>query len=167
MGVDIDQDALAVAKSRLRIETTWMDLSRVPFPFEDASFTVVVAGELLEHLPLSANVVQEVLRVLTPGGLFVGSVPNAFHWRARLAFLRGRSNEDPTHLSLFSLSSLRSLLEGFPQVQVLPVGGIGGRALPVLPDWLSGPLVRGWPQMLANDFVFRAEAPGFPKAVNG
>lgn len=45
--------------------------------FDDASFDVVVASEVLEHIEPAtrAEVLAEVARVLTPGGWFIGSVP--------------------------------------------------------------------------------------------
>jgi SAM-dependent methyltransferase len=158
-GVDIDREALAAARKNLGIETTWLDVASVPLPFASASFMVVVAAELLEHLPYPQRLVQDVLRILTPGGLFVGSVPNAFHWRKRLAFLGGRTTEDPTHLRLFSVAALRQLLAAFSSIQIVPVGGIGGGLLPVVPVQVSGALIRLWPQMLANDLLFCAVAP--------
>ncbi len=159
-GVDIDRQALVLAEQKLGLATVWLDLSRGQLPFAEGSFDVVVAGELLEHLSYPALVVSEIRRVLVSGGMFVGSVPNSFHWRARLAFLRGRSLEDPTHLHLFSLSALRELLRGFVEVELLPIGGIGGRVLPRIPPRLSGPIVRAWPRLLANDFLFRASRGG-------
>lgn len=158
-GVDIDRHALALASEKLEIETAWLDVNSVPLPYDQGSFMVVVAAELLEHLPYPPMLVQDILRILTPGGLFVGSVPNAFHWRKRMAFLGGRSAEDPTHLHLFSISELGRLLGVFSDVRVVPVGGIGGGILPILPVKLSGTLIRLWPQMLANDLLFCAVAP--------
>jgi len=160
MGVDIDPQALTLAHERLGIETVLLDLNRADLSFADGSFTVVVAGELLEHLVNPAAIVREITRVLAPGGLFVGSVPNSFHWRARLAFLRGHSLEDPTHLHLFSRARLGELLQPFSEAEILPVGGIGGRALPVIPASLSQRIVRGLPGWFANDFLFRAKEQG-------
>jgi SAM-dependent methyltransferase len=155
-GVDIDPQALALAQKRLGIMTVQLDLNHEKLPFEDSIFTVVVAGELLEHLVDPAAVVQEVYRVLAQDGMFVGSVPNSFHWRARLDFLRGHSLEDPTHLHLFSQAKLCQLLQPFAATEILPVGGIGGRALPVIPSWLSQRIIHGMPTCFANDFLFRA-----------
>jgi len=155
-GVDIDRQALWLARQRLGITTVWLDLNREPLPFDNSSFDVAVAGELLEHLVHPEVVVGEVHRVLVPGGILIGSLPNSFHWRARLAFLRGRSIEDPTHLHLFSQSKVLELLQGFEHVEMKPIGGIGGRRLPIAPDWVSQPLVRDLPTVFANDFLFRA-----------
>src|ERR671931_326961 len=100
-GVDIDRAALARARETLGIETVWLNLNSEGLPFAPATFDIVVAGEVLEHVLAPEDVVVEARRVLVSGGRFVGSVPNSFHWRERLAFLRGRSFEDPTHLHLF------------------------------------------------------------------
>src|SRR5439155_3627047 len=71
-GVDVDRDALVEA-AKLGIETRWADADE-PLPFADASFDVVVAGELLEHVRDPAGLVAEARRVLAPGGRFVASV---------------------------------------------------------------------------------------------
>lgn len=155
-GVDIDPRALTLAQERLGISTLCLDLNCAQLPFADVSFEVIIAGELLEHLVNPVGVVHEIQRVLVPGGAFIGSVPNSFHWHARLAFLRGQSSEDPTHLHLFSLETARSLLQSFQNVELLPMGGIGGRRAPAMPAWLSQPLVHGLPTLFANDFLFRA-----------
>src|SRR5262245_61018100 len=49
VGVDVDREALERAAAELGIETRWADVEE-ELPFEDESFDVVVAGELLEHL---------------------------------------------------------------------------------------------------------------------
>jgi len=47
-------------------------------PFETASFDIVIASEVLEHIQpeTRAQVLIEITRVLAPGGWFVGSVPH-------------------------------------------------------------------------------------------
>ena len=119
VGVDVDSDALARARERLGIETVWADAEE-GFPFEDGSFDVVVMGEILEHLADPAAAVANVHRVLRPGGRFVGSVPNAFRLKSRLAYARGRypGDWDPTHLQLFTPEALRRLLTVFAEIEI-------------------------------------------------
>src|SRR6058998_4217744 len=122
VGVDADREALAEAQ-KLGIETRWADLDDA-LPFEDGSFDVVVAGELLEHLRDPRRVVSEVLRVLRPGGTFVGSVPNAYRLKNRLRFLRGRDPEDdPTHLHMFAPDDVQTLLDSFEEQRVYFIAG--------------------------------------------
>jgi SAM-dependent methyltransferase len=144
VGVDVDRAALAEA-AKLGIETRWADVEQ-PLDVPDGSFDVVVAGELLEHLRDPAAVVAEAGRVLEPGGLLVGSVPNAYRLKNRLAFMRGRPPEqDPTHLHLFSPSDVRRLLEGWQDVELR---FIAGRFVPL------------HERLFANDIVFTARSRG-------
>ena len=45
-------------------------------PFEDGSFDAVLIWEVLEHLPSDLDALEEVARVLRPGGMFAVSVPH-------------------------------------------------------------------------------------------
>jgi len=118
-GVDIDDTALEIARERLGIETHSVNLIDGVLPFEAQAFDVVVAGEIMEHLPFPQHAVAEIYRVLKPGGLFLGSVPNAFRLWNRLLFLVGRDFEnDPTHLRHFSPRSIHELLHDFASVDL-------------------------------------------------
>lgn len=82
------------------------DLSYESIPFADAYFDVVTAYDFLEHIPrhsslslnnLSAspfiNVMNDIHRVLTPGGLFFSCTP---------AFPSKRAFQDPTHVNIIT-----------------------------------------------------------------
>jgi SAM-dependent methyltransferase len=143
VGLDVDAAALEKAVA-LGIEPVQANVEE-PLPFDDASFDAVVAGELFEHLQFPDALVAEIRRVLRPGGVLVGSVPNAFRLQNRLRFLRGRAPEDdPTHLRMFSAGALRALLGGFESVTLSYVGGRYAR--------LHAPL-------FARDLVFTALRP--------
>jgi SAM-dependent methyltransferase len=143
VGVDADREALAEA-AKLGIETRWADLDE-PLPFADASFDVVVAGELLEHLRDPHRLVAEAGRVLRPGGTFVASVPNAYRLKNRLRFLIGRKPEDdPTHLQMFSVGEVHTLLSGFEEPRL---------------HFIAGRLVRLHARLFANDIVLSGRKP--------
>jgi len=140
VGLDVDRTALAKAEA-LGIQPILADVEE-PLPFEDASFDAVVAGELFEHLQFPDALVAEIRRVLRPGGVIVGSVPNAFRLKGRLQFLLGHAPEDdPTHLRMFSPAAMRALLHGFEDVRLSFVGGRYRRL---------------HPRLLARDLVFSA-----------
>ena len=67
VGVDVDREALEEAARELAIETHWANVDE-GLAFEEASFDVVVAGELLEHIRDPERLVAEARRVLRPGG---------------------------------------------------------------------------------------------------
>jgi len=140
VGLDVDAAALEKAQA-LGIEPVQANVED-PLPFEDASFDAVVAGELLEHLQFPDALVAETRRVLRPGGVLVGSVPNAFRVQSRLRFLRGQPPEDdPTHLRMFSPSAMKRLLSAFDDVRL---------------DFVGGRYTRLNARLFARDLVFRA-----------
>jgi 2-polyprenyl-3-methyl-5-hydroxy-6-metoxy-1,4-benzoquinol methylase len=146
VGVDVDREALAGAAASLGIETVWADLDE-PLAFDDASFDVVVLGEVLEHLRFPAATLAEARRVLRPGGTVIGSVPNSYRLKSRLRFLMGRPPEfadDPTHVRMFAGHDVLRLLEGYEEPEV---------------RYVAGRLTRVSPRLFANDIVFRARKP--------
>lgn len=48
-----------------------------PLPFDDASFDCVVSFQVIEHIEEDGIFVDEIYRVLKPGGVFIVSTPNA------------------------------------------------------------------------------------------
>ena len=144
VGVDADRAALAEASAALGIETQWADVEQ-SLDFPDASFDVVVAGELLEHLREPDTLVAEVYRLLRRGGRFVGSVPNAFRLKNRLRFLAGRRPEtDPTHLHVFTPTDVRTLLSDFEAVEL---------------HFVSSRFLGLHPRLMANILVFTGVKP--------
>ncbi len=127
VGVDVDEVALARAKEALGIDTRALDAHGDWHELMGETFDVVVAGEVLEHLFYPDRVVAHVARHLKPGGMFVGSVPNAFSLKNRLRYLSGsRAHtplEDPTHINHFSAAELHALLsKHFESVEVQGLG---------------------------------------------
>ena len=140
IGADIDPEGLTLALNEGILKPCRTDLWG-PFPFRSDSFDLVVAGEIVEHVPFPEDFLREIQRVLRRGGRVVGSVPNAFRLKNRLLFLGGRwFEQDPTHLHHFSPRLLETLLRCyFGSVWIRPCVG----------RW-SGI----WPRMMANDLVW-------------
>jgi 2-polyprenyl-3-methyl-5-hydroxy-6-metoxy-1,4-benzoquinol methylase len=59
--------------------------SILEMPFEDDSFDLVVSSEVIEHTPEPFKALEELHRVLKPGGVLVISTPNKL-WYPAVAF---------------------------------------------------------------------------------
>lgn len=106
VGLDTTVENLEVARARDTSRTVTYQLGdarRLPFP--DASFDVVCAMDLLEHVEQPAQVVAEASRVLAPGGLFFFHTFNRT-WLANLIVIKGVSwfvRNTPANLHVLAL----------------------------------------------------------------
>jgi 2-polyprenyl-3-methyl-5-hydroxy-6-metoxy-1,4-benzoquinol methylase len=105
------------------------DFRLVPFdgelPFDDGSFELIWASEVIEHVADTERWLREVRRILTPRGALLLSTPA--HGRLRL-LLGGIERYSPPlgdHLHLYSRGSLAGALTdlGFAEVKVRTIGG--------------------------------------------
>jgi SAM-dependent methyltransferase len=145
------------------------DLSQGIPPEVGSGYDVVIAGDIIEHLPRPAETLRAILRTLRPGGEVLLSVPNFGHWypRARVALgLFGydrRGILDDTHLRFFTRSTLRRLVRscGFDILEQrstgLPLGVVseGEGALLRLLRKIDSRLVRLRPTVFGYQFILR------------
>ncbi|WP_422929487.1 class I SAM-dependent methyltransferase [Singulisphaera sp. PoT] len=105
VGVDIASRWLVVARRRLRdhgLDTELVAASAETLPWPDASFDVIVADSLLEHVDNPILALREWRRVLKPGGSLIVWSPN-----------RRTLTVDP-HVGLWGIGWLpRSLVPGY------------------------------------------------------
>jgi 2-polyprenyl-3-methyl-5-hydroxy-6-metoxy-1,4-benzoquinol methylase len=133
MGVDVAEEPLR----RARTTHPELDLRVIPaqgpWPLADASFDVVWAGEIIEHVADTAAWLAQARRVLRPGGSLLLSTPAhgpltllgvAFSRRAFAAYFDPRSD----HLRFYSRATLAELLGefGFAEVAIRGLGGVPG-----------------------------------------
>jgi SAM-dependent methyltransferase len=87
-GVDLSSAATTHARGAYRDRTNleFVTASCTELPFEDASFDVVVSFETLEHIEAQEAFLDQVARVLAPGGVFVLSCPNKVEYSDKREF---------------------------------------------------------------------------------
>lgn len=77
------------------VDVHW-NLEDTPYPLDDASFDAVIMTEVYEHLrDYPVRSLEEVRRILRPGGHLYFTTPNAAYVMNRLRLLRGRSVASP------------------------------------------------------------------------
>lgn len=117
-GVDLDP---RVEQNPMLDEGRVADGESIPYP--DATFDVVFADNVLEHLAEPEKVFGEVARVLKPGGVFLFKTPNKWHYMPLISRMtphsfhrwinrkRGRAEEDtfPTLYRANSRGAVRRL----------------------------------------------------------
>lgn len=78
-------------------------------PFEDNSFDLVFAAEVIEHIADTEAFLQELFRVLKPGGRLILSTLNSAFWGFRVFAVLGRTLSEvqhPGHIRFFSVKGL-------------------------------------------------------------
>ncbi|GHT92037.1 hypothetical protein FACS1894140_3490 [Spirochaetia bacterium] len=127
-GVEISPSAEYARRERF-LDVRGLPLEENHFP--DSSFDLVLASHLIEHLNNPAAFVEEVYRILAPGGYFLVTTPNISGFQARLFKSRWRSAIFD-HLYLFSVKTLSRLLaeKGFAIERVRTWGGLAAGTAP-------------------------------------
>lgn len=103
---DITQYPLEVMVMNLTTEKQpdiQADGAQIPFP--SAHFDYVICSELLEHVPHPPSVLEEIYRVLKPGGTCLITVPFLFHIHAD-PYDYGRYTESYWRLNLQSFQTV-------------------------------------------------------------
>lgn len=80
-GIDIDPEAVAIARKRVKEPNNLVAASGEKIPFPDNSFDVVTSTCVIEHVSNPQKYLQESFRVLKNKGLFIIYAPNyLFPW---------------------------------------------------------------------------------------
>lgn len=85
------------------------DAAKLPFP--DNSFDRIICSEVLEHVPDPDAVLEEISRILKPGGLFIASVPRYWPERVCWALSTEYHNTPGGHVRIFKSRQLRQAVE--------------------------------------------------------
>lgn len=116
VGLDLNPRHLALVEERLPEHPIVLgDVEEMPF--EDERFGTVVCTEVIEHVPHPARALSEILRVLKPGGVLIGSVPSrSATWRLR-SLSRTCPGGEPFH-EHYRGNEVAAMLSDFHDVRV-------------------------------------------------
>ena len=170
-GVELDPEA-AKEGARFFDQPVVGDLlDGISGPFRER-FDVIVAGDVLEHLPRPEDLLSALRPLLKTDGVLLLSLPNIANATVRFGLLFGRFAYarrgilDRTHLRFFTQATGRALLEenGYRVVSVdatampleLAVPALGRPPLAGLARAAALSAARLWPTLLGYQFVYEA-----------
>ena len=121
LGVEVSKSAAEHVRA-LGFEVFCGTLQEAGYP--DNHFDVVTASEVLEHVPDPQSVLDEIARVIRPGGLLWGTTPHGRGLSAHMLGLKWSVVSPPEHLQLFSVRGIRKMLKqaGFRKATVATEG---------------------------------------------
>lgn len=128
--IDFSADAIAYAQSNfaapnLHFQTG--DCAALP----DGPFDLIVAFEVIEHLPEWRKFLEEARRTLADGGQFIVSTPNKLYY----AESRGESGHNPFHVHEFEYAEFQAELQSvFPHVSMFVQNHVEGVAFSPLTE---------------------------------
>ena len=145
-GVDLAASAIELARANFQQQGLSADLrvaNGEALPFPDNTFDVVYAHGVVQYTADPRRLVEEVRRVLKPGGEAIFQVYNRISWLNGLSKLMkvGLEHDDAPVLLKFSIPEFKALLRDFRDVRLVP------ERFPV-----KSRLHRGWKGLVFNSF---------------
>lgn len=125
-GIDVAAEAVDYAREHYpAANIAFEQASATALPFADASFDLVVAFEMIEHLEDWRGFLAEACRVLTPSGQLIVSTPNRLYYTES----RGAQGANPYHVHEFDFTEFTAELKAvFPYVSMFLENHVEGVA---------------------------------------
>lgn len=116
-GIDVSPEAATYAAAHYPIANLrFLAASASALPFAPASFDLITAFEVIEHISDWQHLLDEAARCLAPAGQFIVSTPNVEYYTDS----RGERGANPYHVHEFTATEFREALERvFPHVMMM------------------------------------------------
>jgi len=122
-GMDLQPEVVEYLRRDLGIPAVCADVHELSSCFPPESFDLITAFFVLEHVPSVQAVLENCIRLLKPGGWFVGAVPFVDSVQAGLFKDRWINvTEAPRHLSLPTRAGMKRVCQraGFDRIMLHP-----------------------------------------------
>lgn len=124
-GIDLAPVCIDLAKRNFtqnRLDADLRVMDGEAMAFSDNTFDVVYAHGVLQYTANAPRMVQEIHRVLNPGGEAIVMVYNKYSWLNALSKMMkvDLEHEDAPVLKKYSIGDLKQMLKLFSQTQIVP-----------------------------------------------
>jgi 2-polyprenyl-3-methyl-5-hydroxy-6-metoxy-1,4-benzoquinol methylase len=124
-GVDLSETAISLAKNNVELNGLKADLRIMNgegLGFDDNCFEVVYAHGVLQYTAHAETMVDEIYRILKPGGEAIIMVYNKYSWLNFLSKLMkvDLEHEDAPILKKYSIPEFKRMLGKFSKVEIIP-----------------------------------------------
>ncbi|MBS3054452.1 MAG: class I SAM-dependent methyltransferase [Candidatus Aenigmarchaeota archaeon] len=144
-GVDINAENVRAARKH-GIKAVQRDVDE-GLPYREGYFDIVITEGLIQHLYSPETLVDEIARVLRPGGLYIGSMTNNYHLWHRVMYLLGKPQDSflfrnrawQITSSFFTLNGFRDVLS--KRFEIVTCTAKPGRFSSILPSLFGWDIV--------------------------
>ena len=156
VGVDIDRSSLAWLSDRMpRDELLYADAQRLCEYLPGQKFDLIIAGDVIEHLPNPGQFLDSCRHALEPGGVLLITTVNTFGVARFAKALLYHEAVHPEHTAYYSHRTLQRLC------------AMCGLRVSLLGYYRCEPMDRFSLNLLASNSVERALAPLWPQFSEG
>lgn len=109
-GMDISLDAVNLAKGHSPPTRFSLGSAEGKIPYRNETFDIVISCDVLEHLQNPLSLLQEIARILKPGGWVLLSTPNPDSLGKKIQQAHWFGFRDPSHCSIKSKSEWKDII---------------------------------------------------------
>ena len=124
-GIELSRPALAMARTHfsvLGLKGDLIEMDGEGMEFADNTFDLVYAHGVVQYTAHPERMIQEMHRVLKPGGAAFLMAYNRYSWLVALSKVTGKNltHEEAPAFELYTRSRFRELLKPFSRVEIIP-----------------------------------------------